>query len=90
MSWIEEVVRRLESVKTEADIILDERWSGLKPSKKQFARFVSDRVGAALAAIPEEDPMEKLLDWLRENYNLDNQLVIDYIKKELGYGKENE
>ena len=86
MSWIEEAREALEVARRFA--------KASRISKLRMPDEIIDDVGIifakALAAIPDEDPMEKLLDWLRDNYNLDNQLVIDYIKKELGYGKENE
>jgi len=71
MSWIEEVRKDLEYIK-DAPI-----GTGIRLQR---------RAAKALAAIPDEDPMQKLLNWLRDNYNLDNHMVIDYIKKELGYG----
>ena len=81
MNWIEEVREALKTL-----IYLHDNPPILGRTRSEEIGFARK----ALAAIPDEDPMEKLLGWLRDNYNLDNQLVIDYIKKELGYGKENE
>lgn len=66
MNWIEEVVYVLKSVQREADIVLDEGWSGFKPAKNEYARFVTERMAEALAAIPDEPEMVKLLGWLKE------------------------
>jgi len=89
MNWIDEVRQRLEYANEKLLIDLDTlMWEAGTVSKVLIE--VREANKQALAAIPDEDPMEKLLTWLYDNYNLDNAMVIKYIREELGYKLEDD